>query len=587
MVKHSLRESTVFDHYLKQQSSVLLDIPISIVEKYPDLRSEIFTLQQKAIELEIIQELTKKLSTSLEVTTVMQHVVEAMRKLFPTVTVAYMIPSSRKHPGPNHFYIYANYTIGGKYVEAIVLDMREQLQELFEVSGSTGGKRIIESSDVVVKFLENQNDALPEDAMPHSSVAIPMPLTESDYGLFHISAAEYNVFGEEERKMLYRIINTAVQTVNRLQQLISSEHSRTSELVESMSNGVMKFDENKHVVLVNSVLSQITGIEQQELWSSQGLHVLFEKLCGGKDIWRRRFDNAVDMVLDTSKPKTFPEVDFADKTVEMIITPVHNHDKEVVGGVITLHDITHLKEVDRMKTEFVSIASHQLRTPLTSIRLFTEMLQDLELGEEASEYLGDIHTSTLRMIGLVNNLLNVSRLEAGRLKIEPVATELNGFVHNVIRDVIDWADQFDMAIDFRSQEDEILVEVDTDLLHQVLQNLLTNAVKYTKKEGGVIDVWIEEDQLYYTIAVKDEGIGITKEDQDRMFEKFFRTDYAIKKEADGNGLGLYICKRIMEAAGGKIWFDSIFRKGSTFYVSIPRDGMRRKQGQKVLAHSMP
>ncbi|MDA2936202.1 HAMP domain-containing histidine kinase [Patescibacteria group bacterium AH-259-L05] len=233
------------------------------------------------------------------------------------------------------------------------------------------------------------------------------------------------------------------------------------------------------------------------------------------------------------------------------------------------------RAVERMKSEFVFLASHQLRTPITAIRLFVEMLRDSakeELSDQNKRYLENIYHSTKRMIQLVGDLLNVSRIESDRLTIRPQMTRLEGLVADVIEETKPLADVKGCRFKFSRPEarlDKVLI--DPRLLRQILHNLITNAIHYSRQEGGDIVICLERGKKDYTISVKDFGVGISNADKNRIFEKFFRADNAIKLKPEGTGLGLYIVKTLITTLGGKIWFESELNKGTTFYIVIPKN----------------
>ena len=187
------------------------------------------------------------------------------------------------------------------------------------------------------------------------------------------------------------------------------------------------------------------------------------------------------------------------------------------------------------------------------------------------------------MVDLLNDLLNVSRLETGRLKIEPVPTDLKAFIQEVCKELQPLVLEMGCHLLFKLPEKLPEVNVDQVLLRQVISNLLTNAIQYSSvgKAGQVI-VSLAVSPKEYTISVKDNGIGIPKEVQGRIFEKFFRADNAHEIMVDGNGLGLYLVKQIIDAFGGSIRLDSEVGKGSIFYVTISLSGMKAKVGQKGL-----
>jgi len=255
-------------------------------------------------------------------------------------------------------------------------------------------------------------------------------------------------------------------------------------------------------------------------------------------------------------------------------------------------------DVDRLKTEFIGIASHQLRTPLATIGWYVEMLASGDAGtltEDQKVFLTEIRSSVNRMTRLVNNLLNASRLESGRLKIEPKLTDPYPFIRDIIHEVEPLAQRNHSTIRFVEPKAKLPpVSIDEVLLRQVVHNFLINAIRYSLPGENTIEVTLARKGGSYVIGVSDEGIGVPKQAQKRIFEEFYRAENARAHAADGSGLGLYLAKMIMEASGGKIWFVSPtrYRKGksgiregygSAFFASFPVRGMRRRRGERNLA----
>ncbi len=252
----------------------------------------------------------------------------------------------------------------------------------------------------------------------------------------------------------------------------------------------------------------------------------------------------------------------------------------------TFQDVTKEMEIDKAKTEFVSLASHQLRTPLSAINWYTEMLLAGDAGsinDDQKKYLNEIYNGNHRMVELVNALLNVSRLDLGTFAVEPEPTNLIALAGSVTDEQrstvaekkINLVTNFDTKIP--------VIPLDKKLIRIVFQNLLSNAVKYTPNGGQVeFTLMLQKDEVL--AKVSDTGYGIRKSQQDKIFTKLFRADNVREKDTEGTGLGLYLVKAIVEdAVEGRIWFESEENKGSTFFVTLPLKGMRRKLGNKDLS----
>ncbi|EKD76305.1 MAG: hypothetical protein ACD_43C00159G0005 [uncultured bacterium] len=243
-----------------------------------------------------------------------------------------------------------------------------------------------------------------------------------------------------------------------------------------------------------------------------------------------------------------------------------------------------LRSLDLAKDEFVSIASHQLRTPLTALKGYTGMLLDGDAGpvsDKQREYLVEIKNANDRMIGLITALLNVSRVDLGVFIVEPEQVDLKKVAEGALNDLGMKVQKKKLQIEKDFGKDVPLINADLNITQMIFQNLLSNAVKYTPTEGK-ININIKKDGSNILISVTDTGYGIPKDVQPKIFTKMFRADNARVKDPDGTGLGLYIIKSTLEKTGGKIWFESVENKGSTFYVTIPLVGMKKKEGTKRL-----
>jgi signal transduction histidine kinase len=371
-----------------------------------------------------------------------------------------------------------------------------------------------------------------------------------------------------------------------LYQHLALEKQRDEALIENMAEGVIAIDASNKVSLVNSVATKLLNLPSPAevlgtpLASTHQLHHLDgkplkkEEYPGRTALYESKAVNDVYMF--------FPEPD-RKVLVNVAASPVIV-DTKTVGAIILVRDVTKEREVDRMKTEFISLASHQLRTPLSAIKWYTEMLLSGDAGalkRDQKEFAQNIYDSSSRMVELVSSLLNISRIESGRIIVDPKPTDLKELVSGIVTDLKAKTEERQQTLIISVHKDLPQIKLDPHLVGQVYMNLLTNAIKYTPK-GGEISVFVSKKDGYVLSQVTDNGYGIPKSQHDRVFQKFFRAQNIVKVETDGTGLGLYLIKAIIESSGGKIWFDSEEGKGTTFWFTLPLTGMKAKEGEVTL-----
>jgi PAS domain S-box-containing protein len=363
--------------------------------------------------------------------------------------------------------------------------------------------------------------------------------------------------------------------------------------VECSSNHIIITDVQGKIIYANRAVEKITGYSQQEiigqtpkLWGGLMEEAYYEQLWHTISVKHQAYYGQVK-----NKRKN-GEIYYA----SVYISPVQNEQGEYIGFIGTEEDRTQEHLVDQAKTEFVSLASHQLRTPLSTINWYTEMLLNGDAGEinvEQKKYLNEIYQASQHMSALVNDLLNVSRIELGTFVIEPQPINPIETMLSVLSEVKPLLEK--NQIQLLTNYDPTLTQyiADAKLLRIIFQNLITNAVKYNRYNGvvnielnwqekgaNIVNYQLPEDSLLFSVA--DNGIGIPQTQQNKIFTKLFRADNAQKVDSGGTGLGLYLTQGIVENSGGKILFTSEEGKGTKFYVILPKTGMQKKSGLKTL-----
>ncbi|MDP3012943.1 MAG: ATP-binding protein, partial [Candidatus Subteraquimicrobiales bacterium] len=267
------------------------------------------------------------------------------------------------------------------------------------------------------------------------------------------------------------------------------------------------------------------------------------------------------------------------KVLKVKTSPALDENGNLLGYVRTLQDITLEKEIDAMKSEFISTVAHEFRIPLTSIKGYVDLILEGEAGdlnETQQEFLEIVKKNNERLVNLINDFLDISRIESGRVQFKIKEHSLDKIITEVVKTFAELAERKQIQVKLNIPSDLPPVVIDHDRVTQVLNNLVSNAIKYSFK-GGKIDISVGADKNFETVNVTDTGMGISSEDCANLFKKFYRVDSSLTQEIGGSGLGLSICKTIVEMHGGKIWVESETGKGSTFSFTVPVVQKKKKE----------
>ena len=348
-------------------------------------------------------------------------------------------------------------------------------------------------------------------------------------------------------------------------------------ILASIGDALVVIDRDGYITFVNKAFEATTGWKAKEVLGKVLVDVVPSETENGHPVeTKERF---ITKILDGENPESDHASTIYYVRKNKTRFPVNSLvkgiviDGEMVGAVKTFRDITLEKDIDKAKTEFVSLAAHQLRTPLSAIGWYTEMLLSGDAGELTEmqkKYLDQIYSGNERMVGMVRSFLNVSRIELGTLQMECEETDVEKLLQSVAEEEKQNILAKEINMNFNFEKNIPKITIDPKKIRMVFQNLLSNAVKYTPVKGDIdISVHKSEDNKNLIFKFADTGFGIPENSKEKIFSKLFRAENVVEKATEGTGLGLYIVKNIVDNSGGDIWFESKENVGTTFYISLP------------------
>ncbi len=370
---------------------------------------------------------------------------------------------------------------------------------------------------------------------------------------------------------LSRDIRETKKLINKL----TAERNKMSITLSGIADGVFAVDRGGKIILFNPAMEKMLGIRQDLVIGKDADEVIFmrheENRISIKDLLPKE-KIYKDQTIASKKSVRITKRDGSFVYVDLTSSSIASDEEIGLGAIITVHDISKEHELEEMKLDFVSMAAHELRTPLTSIRGYLSVLQEElreKIGKEQMDSLQKAFISSSQLATLIENLLSVSRIERGRMKLERVSVDWAEFLSGVVGDYVDQARQKGIELRFKKPHQRLpKLSVDRFRMSEVLSNLIGNAINYTNP-GGEVEVAAEVKDDEVTTRVIDTGQGIPEELLPRLFTKFFRVSGVLEQGSKGTGLGLYISKAIVDMHSGRIWAKSTLGKGSTFSFSLP------------------
>lgn len=379
------------------------------------------------------------------------------------------------------------------------------------------------------------------------------------------------VLGNDEIGQLSKAFNYMTSRLRNALAQNEEEKEKLASILTNMSDGVIATDETGRIILMNRRASEMLQVEEESAGDTDMI-TLLNLSSEEREVLTQGIMHSTILENETPDGDTF--------MIRVTFTPIHRRQIGIIGMIAVLQDVTEQEKLEASRREFVANVSHELRTPLTTIKSYTEALEDGAMNDPdlGPRFASVIQNQTERMIRLVTDLLHLSRLDSKEALLRKQPTSVMEMLEEV-------ADRFSFQMQERGIKPTIFIGnrvetawVDRDQIDQVLDNLISNAMKYTPEGGNIAIEARAADDGGIAISVQDDGIGIPKRDLDRIFERFYRVDKARSRDMGGTGLGLSIAREIVKAHGGTIALQSDHGKGTKVTFTLPQ----QKQGGEGL-----
>ena len=357
------------------------------------------------------------------------------------------------------------------------------------------------------------------------------------------------------------------------EETLIAQKAEAEALFTSIGDGAISTDAFGRITRVNPVAQEMLGYSEKELLDEWYPKKVISLNVDGSptNLIDRPITRAFLTGSSISDKLYYRTKDGTALPLAITVSPIMLNNNPI-GAIEVFRDITLELEVDRMKSEFISLASHQLRTPLSAVKTYSHMLLDGYMGDLTEAQKQSLHTiisASNRMNELISTLLNITRMESGTIAITPKNLKIDVVCQETLKDLELFAEDKGIDLKFKNGSGDKTINTDRLILKEIITNLASNAIKYTP-EGGKVTVMCKERANDVLISVSDTGWGIPAEVQDKIFSKFFRAQNVLKRETSGTGLGLYLVNGLVQAIGGKIWFRSTENEGTTFYFTVPK-----------------
>ncbi len=508
-------------------------------------------LSRTLYEVSILNQVSEKLGGARDYPSIAQTIALTIEQLMEVTTVSYAIQEENEIVAKT----YTDDNVTDNYLKQVDALMRDSMEAI------DPDIRLLHVKHEVTRNDTKSHTSKPIDIFSGSIFHIPLVFHNTYYGVITVTNKKPGAYQKADMEVLYKIVRQTERSIERLEEVVTSEKGKLDALVVSLPSGAILLTLDNGYLSLSTInhaacdfLNVPSTADATRVIASLGTSHDFVRLI--KDVMRDK----TSMML--------PEVPIKDKFYKIFLNPVFGYDANSIIGVnVTLQDVTREKELDKLKQTFTSMIVHELRAPLVSIKGASQLLMgDLLPEDEKKKMLGTIKVSVDRMLNQVSDLLDSSKLEAGKFDI----SLSQGNINNVITDrvsVLNYDAEI-RKVKLESHLDPHMpeFEFDPERMGQVVNNLISNALKFTKA-GGTVTIKSCVENGFAAISITDTGIGIPEDKKALLFSKYSQLESIAKSK--GTGLGLYISKGIVEAHHGKIKLDSEVGKGTTVTVMIP------------------
>ena len=524
--------------------------------------------KNKMYEIYILNAVGEKIGYSLDIKSVIEIIIGSLKDFIDYTSVSYMLI----FPEKIIFRSYIDKSVSHKFINDVKLKMLDSV-----------------SIDKKIKIEEtfwgaNLNDEI--NFQVDSFFNIPLVISGKTVGLLTVADKRVNFYKESQISALNKISQRATQALAKLQGVVEQENSKLNAMVASMTDGVVMIDKDNRVIVSNPVARKAVGLEQK---NDLSLADIATSLNGKIDL-----KDKIEESVRLDKIFVSDEISFSSGFFRIVISSVKDR-WQTLGSVIIFRDITREKEVAKIKEDFTSMIVHELRSPLDSIKKMTELMRVSEVKKEKrAECYQMIYGSSSDMLELINNLLDIAKIEAGKFELMKQNSDIKKLIASRILffDIAAKDAKVKLTSCFSKDVPDI-IEFDPHTISQVLNNLLSNAIKFTKENGNISVqallhkkgesveteaknagiTWFIKNNMpnindSLLVAVTDNGIGIPADQITKLFNKFAQAKNVFV-EKGGTGLGLAIIKSIVDSHGGTVGAESIAGQGSTFYFTLP------------------